>query len=81
MNVKTNEPTDAALRAARAVSNELHAKKVWRTWEMAQIIDRETGLPDLIAACEEIVEHDIDDWTARMKTVRAALAKAKGGVA
>jgi glyoxylase-like metal-dependent hydrolase (beta-lactamase superfamily II) len=37
--------------------------------------------PDLLAACEEIVEHGTDDWDARMRTIRAAIARAKGGVA
>ncbi len=36
---------------------------------------------DLLAACEEIAEHGTDDWDARMKTVLAAIAKAKGGAA
>jgi hypothetical protein len=37
--------------------------------------------PDLLAVCEEIIEHETDDWDARMRTIRAAVAKAKGGAA
>lgn len=32
--------------------------------------------PDLLAVCQEINEHGTDDWEARMKTLRAALAEA-----
>jgi hypothetical protein len=34
--------------------------------------------PALLAACEEIIEHETDDWDARMRTIRAAVAAAKG---
>ena len=34
--------------------------------------------PELLAVCEEIAEHETDDWEARMVTLRAAIAKAKG---
>ena len=32
--------------------------------------------PDLLAVCMEILEHGTDDWDARMKTLRAAIARA-----
>lgn len=32
--------------------------------------------PDLLAVCQEIIEHETDDWEARMQTLRAAVAKA-----
>lgn len=35
--------------------------------------------PALLAVCQEIAEHGTDDWDARMRTLRAAIALAEGG--
>ena len=32
--------------------------------------------PSLLAVCQEIAEHGTDDWDARMRTLRAAVALA-----
>lgn len=34
--------------------------------------------PDLLKVCQEIMEHGTDDWEARMRTLRDAIAKAQG---
>ena len=48
-----SKPTDGAMRAANAVSHAIPHPKNWSLSgqdDLAEIIDRETGLPDLIAA-------------------------------
>lgn len=48
------KPTAAAMRAARRIYIE--AGKIRRVEDMANVIDRETGLPELIAACKAACE-------------------------
>lgn len=55
----------------------------WEDGSRSYVPNKKTALalaaaPDLLAVCQEIAEHGTDDWDARMKTLRAAIAKAEG---
>ena len=63
MNQKTTEPSAAATRAAERIiawewRNDGRASITADSgvvWQLAAIIDRETGLPELLEACEGLV--------------------------
>jgi hypothetical protein len=78
-------PSAAAMRAAAAITGGLSEKE----WEngLARIIDRETGLPELIAALEAVVraadretivsgKYTRSEGEALIKQARAAIARA-----
>lgn len=84
--------TEAAYKAAMQI---LHGGKIFdlskpdrlpTAESVAEIIDQETGLPELLAACLEHLEDykgcDTDRFTSqetgKMNRLRAAIAKAKG---
>ena len=55
----------------------------WEDGSRSYVPNKKTALAlaaaqDLLAVCQEIAEHGTDDWDARMKTLRAAIAKAEG---
>lgn len=59
MSEKQHKASEGAMRAARALIDILapgdHERNVLMA---ADLIDRETGLPDLLAACREL----LDNW-------------------
>lgn len=93
MNKEAKRPTEAAMRAAKVIErNEGRDSAVTcyggelniEAETIAEIIDRETGLPELLAALELLldvaleVEGFAEDNRFTLKEVSAALAKAKG---
>ena len=76
-------PTAAAMRTAKAIVR-IGAWPCDLEHKLAEIIDRETGLPDLLKACEGILPlldaelHPVEPWRADVEAIRAAVAKAKG---
>ena len=51
------EPTAAAMRAANAIAKEIYGSQGGNYIRDAAIIDRETGLPQLLAACMAAKAH------------------------
>ena len=103
MSEQTNTPSAAAIRAAEAlygyIDEQAQSLLFGDTREgvidgVAQIIDDETGLPGLLAACRklaniaEAVGHCVGTWTPEHAAVareyaaegREAIAAAGGGV-
>ena len=85
-----SKPTDGAMRAANAASHLARNAAEWRLFhrdELAEIIDRETDLPGLLAALLAISDmracgdRALDSATLDgcATIARRALAKAKGG--
>lgn len=67
------QPTAAAMRAAWLFSAYAeHAQ------QSAGLIDNATGLPELIAACETMLDNSVDYLTAR-DAIRDALRIAREG--
>lgn len=92
----TPEPTSAAMRAALSLSQHgwLVKRKTLRSgaWvgdelvaQVAVDIDAATGLPDLLAACESLVEYvrysgtELVDACVPWTELLAAIAKATSG--
>ena len=76
-------PSEAAMRAANYLfdTGRIREEKGFTSDEVAFVIDSNTGLPELLKACEGAVGWlDDDDWTERAikRQLQAALAKAKG---
>jgi hypothetical protein len=72
-------PSQPALRAAKAVAESGEPKKGQTTEDLwARIIDRETGVADLVTACEAALEYmrftGDKDLVVKLS---AAIAKAK----
>lgn len=86
------EPTAGAMRAAQKIVDAMMIRS--KVPQAAEIIDAETALPELVAACEGLIEALRSQvWLARQlggdiavnegnavawDKARAALAKAKG---
>jgi len=80
------------MRAAAAILLMMHHEGIWSVSDLAEIIDRETARPDLLAACEATArdgktacdatgeaEWALGDWWAYSDTaskLRAAIADA-----
>jgi hypothetical protein len=72
-----NKPTPAAMRAARVLftGDDFVSEE-----ETAQIIDQETGLPELVAACEKMIKdyrYSNNEFFDALIDARKALAKVK----
>lgn len=71
-----NSPTPGAMSAAREIARFCPAIGAIQNG-VASIIDRETGLPELVAACEEMLENPNEKcffWASRL---RAAIRLAR----
>lgn len=82
MTTPTPAATRAAQKALSARAKTKHSNGHLILLEIAAIIDSETGLPELIAACEAAIE-SLDNAPAtayirglEVNALRAALAKA-----
>ena len=76
MNAKRGA-SDGALRAATAAAHEIMNTKEWHLWErdrLAEIIDRETGLPELVEALQMILL-DLDSGFIAQESVSAERAR------
>jgi len=71
-----SKPTPAALRATRALRGRFAPVDVIE--DVASVIDAQTGLPELLAALEDIAGNTGESYGAVV--ARAAIAKVKGGV-
>jgi hypothetical protein len=72
-------PSPPALRAAKAIANAGNPKPRQTTEDhWARIIDRETGMDDLLAACEAALEYmRFTGDKELVEKLTAAIAKAK----
>lgn len=72
-------PSPPAIRAAKAIANSGKPKPGLTTEDhWARIIDRETGLDDLVAACEAALEYmRFTGDRELVEKLAAAIAKAK----
>ena len=72
-------PSQPALRAAKAVAESGNPKQGQTSEDhWARIIDRETGIADLVAACEAALEHmRFTGEKDLVEKLTAAIAKAK----
>lgn len=80
----SDEPTPSAMRAALAVADVILFADDATALHLARVIDGETGLPELLAACARTLRY-LDacaaPWPGEegcILDLRAALDKAKG---
>ena len=80
-----NKPSDGAMRAAKVARREMRDTGEWffaEMYELATIIDRETGLPDLIAALLVISQAGAcGDHTRDIQALEACAALAHSALA
>ena len=84
MEAHMNDTTPDEMRAARDILKQYMLDDgIFRTAGFAAIIDRETGLPELVEACSDLL-YDIDTTTQAIPyapavgRLREALGKVKG---
>lgn len=71
------KPSDAAMRAAKEIRESWQLDCGFDT-HMATIIDRETNLPELLAAAEVALTLLDSAFPSSSSILRAAIAKCKG---